>query len=179
VTYTFEDVVKALNAVEPNDWSAFLRQRLDAIGKAVPEDGFHRGGYKLVYTDKPSDYQSTTEDQRKRIDLLNSIGIEIDDKDGGMDGMLTQVIWDSPAYLAKLTEGAQILAINGIAYDADVLKDAIRAAHGTQAPIELIVKTGDRYLVAKLDYHDGLRYPHLERDSAEPARLDAILAARP
>jgi predicted metalloprotease with PDZ domain len=179
VTYTFDDIVKALNAVEPNDWSAFLRQRLDAIGKPVPEDGFHRGGYKLVYTDKPSDYQSTTEDQRKRIDLLNSIGIEIDGKDNGKDGTLSQVIWDSPAYLAKLTEGAQILAINGIAYDADVLKDAIRAAHGTQAPIELIVKIGDRYLVANVDYHDGLRYPHLERDTAEPARLDEILAARP
>jgi predicted metalloprotease with PDZ domain len=179
VTYSFDDVVKALNAVEPNDWAAFLRLRLEAIGKSVPEDGFQRGGYKLVYTDKPSDYQSTTEDQRKRIDLLNSIGIEIDDKDSGMDGTLTQVIWDSPAFKAKLTEGARILAINGTAYDADVLKDAIRAAHGTQAPIELIVKTGDRYLVAKLDYHDGLRYPHLERDSAEPARLDAILAARP
>jgi predicted metalloprotease with PDZ domain len=179
VTYTFDDIVKALNAVEPNDWAAFLRQRLDAIGKPVPEDGFHRGGYKLVYTDTPSDYQSTTEDQRKRIDLLNSIGIEIDDKDSSKDGMLSQVIWDSPAYLAKLTEGAQILAINGIAYDADVLKDAIRAAHGTQAPIQLIVKIGDRYMVANLDYHDGLRYPHLERDSAEPARLDEILAARP
>ncbi len=90
-----------------------------------------------------------------------------------------QVIWDSPAFKAKLTEGAQILAINGIAYDADVLKDAIRAAHGTQAPIQLIVKIGDRYMVANVDYHDGLRYPHLERDSAEPARLDEILAARP
>jgi predicted metalloprotease with PDZ domain len=179
VTYTFEDIVKALNAVEPNDWSAFLRRRLDAIGKPVPEDGFHRGGYKLVYTDKPSDYQSTTEDQRKRIDLLNSIGVEIDDKDSGKVGTLSQVIWDSPAFKAKLTEGAQILAINGIAYDADVLKDAIRAAHGKQAPIELIVKIDDRYLVANLDYHDGLRYPHLERDTAEPARLDEILAARP
>jgi predicted metalloprotease with PDZ domain len=179
VTYTFDDIVKALNAVEPNDWSVFLRQRLDSTAKPVPLDGFHRGGYKLVYTDKPSDYQSTTEDQRKRIDLLNSIGIEIDGKDSGKDGTLSQVIWDSPAYLAKLTEGAQILAINGIAYDADVLKDAIRAAHGTQAPIELIVKIGDRYVVAKLDYHDGLRYPHLERDTAEPARLDEILAARP
>ena len=157
----------------------FLRQRLDAIGKPVPEDGFHRGGYKLVYTDTPSDYQSTTEDQRKRIDLLNSIGIEIDDKDGGKDGTLSQVIWDSPAFKAKLTEGAQILAINGIAYDVDVLKDAIRAAHGKPAPIELIVKIGDRYIVANLDYHDGLRYPHLERDTAEPARLDEILAARP
>jgi hypothetical protein len=60
-----------------------------------------------------------------------------------------------------------------------VLKDAIRAAHRTQAPIQLIVKIGDRYMVANVDYHDGLRYPHLERDSAEPARLDDILAAKP
>lgn len=179
VTYTFDDIVKALNAVEPNDWAGFLRERLDGIGKPVPEGGFHHGGYKLVYTDKPSDYQAATEEQHKRIDLLNSIGIEIDAKDSSKDGMLSQVIWDSPAYRAKLTEGAQILAINGIAYDADVLKDAIRAAHGTQAPIELIVKIGDRYLVANVDYHDGLRYPHLERDTGEPARLDDILAARP
>jgi predicted metalloprotease with PDZ domain len=179
VTYTFDDIVKALNAVEPNDWAGFLRQRLDSTAAPAPEDGFHRGGYKLVYTDTPSEYQSTTEDQRKRIDLLNSIGFEIDDKDGAKAGTLSQVIWDSPAFKAKLTEGAQILAINGIAYDADVLKDAIRAARGKTAPIELIVKIGDRYMVANVDYHDGLRYPHLERDTAEPARLDAILAAKP
>jgi predicted metalloprotease with PDZ domain len=179
VTYTFDDVVKALNAVEPNDWSSFLRQRLDAIGKQVPLDGFRRGGYKLVYTDTPSEYQAATEDQRKRIDLLNSIGIEVDDKDGDKMGTIDQVIWDSPAFKAKLTEGGQILAINGVAYDPDVLKDAIRAAHSRQQPIELIIKTGDRFMVANLDYHEGLRYPHLERDTAEPARLDEILSARP
>jgi predicted metalloprotease with PDZ domain len=156
-----------------------LRQRLDAIGKPVPLDGFRRGGYKLLYTDTPSDYQAATEDQRKRIDLLNSIGIEINDKDSGQEGMIDQVIWDSPAFKAKLTEGAQILAINGIAYTPDVLKDAIREAHSRQRPIELILKTGDRYMVANLDYHDGLRYPHLERDTAQPARLDEILSARP
>ena len=179
VTYTFDDVVKALNAVEPNDWSSFLRQRLDGIAKPVPLDGFRRGGYKLVYTDTPSDYQAATEDQRKRIDLLNSIGIEVDDKDSDKMGTIDQVIWDSPAFKAKLTEGGQILAINGVAYDPDVLKDAIRAAHSRQQPIELIIKTGDRFMVANLDYHDGLRYPHLERDTAEPARLDEILSARP
>jgi predicted metalloprotease with PDZ domain len=179
VTYTFDDVVKALNAVEPNDWSGFLRQRLDAIGKSVPLDGFRRGGYKLVYTDTPSDYQAATEDQRKHIDLLNSIGIDINDKDSDQEGMIDQVIWDSPAFKAKITEGTQILAINGIAYMPDVLKDAIREAHSRQQPIELILKTGDRYRVANLDYHDGLRYPHLERDTAEAARLDEILTARP
>ena len=177
VTYTFEDIVKALNAVEPNDWAAFLRQRLDTFGKPVPLEGFARGGYKLVYTDTPSDYQTSIEEQRKRIDLLNSIGVEIDDKDS--KGTLTQVIWESPAFKAKLTEGAQILAINGIAYDADVLKDAIRAARTGKDPIQLIVKIGDRFLVANIDYHDGPRYPHLQRDTAEPARLDAILTARP
>ena len=47
------------------------------------------------------------------------------------------------------------------------------------APIELIVRTGDRYRVARVDYHDGLRYPHLERDRAGPALLDEILTPRP
>ena len=92
---------------------------------------------------------------------------------------MAQVVWDSPAFKAKLTESAQILAINGVAYSPDVLRDAIRSAQGTQPAIELIVKSGDRYLVASLDYHDGLRYPHLERDPSGPARLDDIMAARP
>jgi predicted metalloprotease with PDZ domain len=177
VTYAFEDVVKSLNAVEPYDWAAFLRQRLDSVAKPAPLDGLRRGGYKLTYTDTPSEFLSASDEQRKRVDLLYSIGIEIDDKD--KEGTVSQVIWDSAAFKAKLTEGAQILAVNGIAYEADVLKQAIRSAKGSQSPIELIVKTGDRFMIAILDYHDGLRYPHLERDASGPARLDDILAARP
>jgi hypothetical protein len=42
----------------------------------------------------------------------------------------------------------------------------------------LIVKTGERYRVVAIDYHDGLRYAHLERDASVPARLDEILAAK-
>jgi predicted metalloprotease with PDZ domain len=175
VTYTFDDVVKALNAVEPYDWAAFLHQRLDSIGKPAPLDGLRRGGYKLTYTDTPSDLLSLSDDQRKRVNLLYSIGVELKDK----DGTVMQVVWDSPAFKAKITEGAEILAINGIAYSDDVLKDAIRAAKGNKSPIELIVKTGDRFMVANLDYHDGLRYPHLVRDEAEPALLDAILTPKP
>ncbi|HEY4972287.1 MAG TPA: hypothetical protein VII41_01695 [Steroidobacteraceae bacterium] len=177
VTYTFNDVVKALNAVEPYDWAGFLRQRLDSIGNPAPLDGLQRGGYKLTYTDTPNDYQKTSDAQRKHVNLLYSIGIDIDDND--KQGNVSQVLWDSAAFKAKITEGAQILAIDGVAYSDDVLQDAIRAAQGTHATIQLIVKTGDRYTVAALDYHDGLRYPHLERDASVPARLDSILAARP
>jgi len=48
----------------------------------------------------------------------------------------------------------------------------------TAQPIELIVKNGDRFRVLRLDYYDGLRYPHLERAPSVPTRLDDILAAR-
>jgi predicted metalloprotease with PDZ domain len=160
--------------VEPYDWAAFLRTRLDSIGKPAPLDGLQRGGYKLVYSDTPSDLLKSHEDQAKRVNLLYSIGVELDDK----DGTVMEVLWDSAAFKAKVTESSVLLAVNGAAYSADVLKDAIRSAKSTKLPIELIVKTGDRFRVLTLDYHDGLRYPHLERDPSVPARLDDILAAR-
>jgi predicted metalloprotease with PDZ domain len=174
VAYTFDDVVKALNTVEPYDWAAFLRARLDSIGKPAPLDGLRRGGYKLVFSDTPSELLKEHEDHSKRVNLLFSIGVEIDDK----DGTVLEVLWDSAAFKAKMTESSVILAINGAAYSADVLKDAIRSAKSTKLPIELIVKSGDRFRVLAIDYHEGLRYPHLEREASAPARLDDILAPR-
>ena len=174
VTYTFEDLVKALNSVEPYDWSSFLRTRLDSIGKPAPLDGLRRGGYKLVYSDTPGEFLKQHEDQGKRVNLLFSIGVELDDK----DGTVLEVLWDSAAFKAKVTESSVIVAVDGAAYSADILKDAIRSAKTTKRPIELIVKNGDRFQVLALDYHDGLRYPHLERESSSPATLDDILAAR-
>jgi predicted metalloprotease with PDZ domain len=174
VTYNFDDVVKALNAVEPYDWAAFLRQRLDAAGRPAPLEGLRRGGYRLVYSDTESETEKASESQRKAVDLEFSLGVDLDDKNGSIE----TVFWNSPAFQSRLTEGMQILAVDGIAYSANVLRDAIRAARSTRVPFELIVKVGDRYRVVPVDYHDGLRYPHLERDPAAPARLDDILAAR-
>ncbi|MGH8142595.1 MAG: peptidase M61, partial [Steroidobacteraceae bacterium] len=111
------------------------------------------------------------------VTLRHSIGIDIDDKDKA--GSIEQVVWGSPAFKAGLTSGGRILAVNGVAYSADVLKDAIRTARNAAAPIELIVRTGDAFMVARVDYHGGLRYPHLVRGAATHSRLDDILAPRP
>ncbi len=73
----------------------------------------------------------------------------------------------------------EILAVNGAAYSADVLKSAIQAAKDASAPIRLIVKAQDRFRVANIDYHGGLRFPHLVRDpAAVPARLGDLLSPR-
>jgi len=175
VTYTFADVVRALNDVEPYDWADFLHKRIDGVALPAPLEGIRRGGYQLVYTDTPSELLKNTDDQRKLVTLSDSLGVILDDK----DGTVLQVMWGSPAFTAKLTESAQILAVDGTAYSADVLKDAITASKQNNVPIELMVKTGDRFRVASIDYHGGLRYPHLVRDEAVPARLDDILAPRP
>jgi predicted metalloprotease with PDZ domain len=172
-TYAFEDVVKTLNTVQPYDWATFLRARLDGHGPGAPLDGVARGGYKLVYTDTPSSYFKDAEVRRKVTDLTYSLGMTI-----AAEGKLSDVLWEGPAYKIGLTVGTQIIAVNGIALDADQLKSAIKDANKTKAAIELLVKNGDRYRTVKIDYHDGLRYPHLEREGSAAASLDQILTAR-
>ena len=172
-TYGFDDVVKALNTVQPYDWAAFLRARLDSHGPGAPLDGLSRGGYKLIYTDTPSEYFKNAEARRKVTDLTYSLGMTV-----GAEARLSDVQWGGVAYKSGLTVGTQIIAVNGIAFDADGLKRTIKEARGNGTTIELLVKNGNRFRTVKIDYHDGLRYPHLEREGSAPARLDQILAPR-
>ena len=91
---------------------------------------------------------------------------------------MTDVMWDGPAFRAGLIQGTQIVAVGGVAYDADLLKATITAATDPAKPVELLVKSGDRYRTVKLTYQGGLRYPRLEPIPGAPARLDDIYAAR-
>jgi predicted metalloprotease with PDZ domain len=172
-TYTFEDVVNALNRVQPYEWEKFLRSRLEGYGPGAPLDGLGRGGYKLVYTETPSDYFKDSEARRKVTDLTYSLGMVV-----GREDKLTDVMWEGLAYKNALAVGTQIVAVNGTAYTGERLKEAIRDAKRDGSAIELLVKNGDRYRTIRMDYHDGLRYPHLESVAGAPARLDQILTAR-
>ena len=174
VTYNFDDIVKALNAVQPYDWATFLRTRLDQVGQKAPLDGLKRGGYRLVYNDQEGGMVKSVEGEGKTTNFYWSLGFNV-----GKDNTLAVVLWDSPAFKAGLTAGNTIVAVNGIPFDPDVLKDIVKAAATSKDPIELIVKGTDRYRVVHIDYHGGLRYPHLERDPAVPtAMLDDIIAAK-
>ena len=174
VTYRFDDIVKALNDVHRHDWAGFLRSRLDSHCPGAPLDGLARGGYRIVYTDTPSDYVVAIEKLYKSVELELSIGLRI-----GKEARVTDVQWEGPAFQAGLVAGATLVAVNTVPYDADVLKAAIReAAKPGAGPIELLVKADDRYRTLRVDYHGGLRYPRLERIADVPARLDDILAPR-
>ena len=44
--------------------------------------------------------------------------------------------------------------------------------------VELLVENGDAFKSCRLDYRDGERYPHLERDANRPDLLAEIIQAR-
>jgi predicted metalloprotease with PDZ domain len=170
-TYTFEDVVKTLNGIQPFDWASYLRTRLDGHGPLIGGVAAH--GWKLVYNDKPSDAVKSLEARRHFTDLTYSVGVSV-----GKDGAIGDVLWDGPAFKAGLSPGMQIVAVNGKEFSGDAIKDAVTAAaKDKSAPIDLLVKNFDEYQTLHLAYHDGLKYPHLERDKSKPDRLSALLKA--
>ncbi|KQM22093.1 M61 family metallopeptidase [Novosphingobium sp. Leaf2] len=174
VTYTFDDVVNTLNGVYPYDWASFLRTRIYATNQPAPMKGVEMAGYKLVWKDKPNSYSKGVTDDRKVLDLTYSLGIVL-----GKDGEVKSTLWDGRAFNAGIVNGAKVVAINGRAYDEDVMKDTITAAKTGKAPISLLVKRGERYETVVIDYHGGLRYPWLESTTpGKPNGLDRLLTAR-
>jgi len=111
---------------------------------------------------------------RKAIDLSFSVGLSV-----GREGKVSRVMWDSPAFKAGLSPAMKVVAVNGKEYSSDVLKDAVTAAaKDKNQPVELLVKNFDEYSTLRIDYHDGLKYPYLERIEGKADRLSELLKAR-
>lgn len=173
--YTFADVTSTLNGVQANDWAAFLRARLDAVGPgaAGPLGGIERGGYRLVWSTTPNAYSRALNTELGRVDFQYSLGLSLNTA-----SRVTAVRWGSPAFEAGLTSGWEVVAVNGRAASAATIAEAITASAGNTTPIEMMLKKGDRFRTIRFDYHDGLRYPRLERIEGTPDRLGDILAPR-
>jgi predicted metalloprotease with PDZ domain len=171
VPYTFNDIVAALNAVVPNDWAAFLHQRLDSNAPGAPLGGIENGGYKLTYQPRPNPWDEMQNTQNGSFNFWYSLGLHVD---GG--GTLTDVLKGGPADKSALGPGMRLVAVNGRGFTPALLRAAVNDAEGTNAPpIELIVENAGYYSVIKVDYHGGERYPILERVPNTPDTLDEIL----
>jgi len=93
------------------------------------------------------------------------------------DGTISDVVTGSPAYAAGLMPGMKITSIDGRKYDGEVLREEIAAAKGTTKPIEVAVEQASFAGTFRIDYHDGMRWPHLERIDGKADVLSDILRA--
>ena len=170
VPYTFDDVVHTLNDVAPYDWATLLRERVDAVTTHAPLGGIERGGWKLVYNDRPNAFTEAAEKQFKFDDFSYSLGFDV-----GEDGKFDDVIVGSPAYQSGLGPGMKVIAVNGRKFSPQLLHDAIKSAQGTDQPIDLLVENDQFYKTYSVAYHGGEKNPHLERVSDKPDLLGDIL----
>jgi predicted metalloprotease with PDZ domain len=168
-TYTFDDLVSALNAIAPYDWASFFHERLDSTSADAPVGGIENGGWKVAFNDEPGKLSGRRGDPGD----VYSIGLQV-----GNDGTVSDSIVGSPAYEAGITSGMKVIGVNGRVYTHDVLEDAIKAAKGNTQPITLLVVVDDYFQTSTISYHGGRSYPHLVRQDGKPDYLDEIIKAR-
>jgi predicted metalloprotease with PDZ domain len=172
-TYTFDDVVNALNQVVAYDWRGFWTERLTNHGPGAPLGGIEGSGWKLTYDETPSEMLSNQASMYHFVPSGFAIGLNLRD-----DGGINDTIEGEVAAKAGIGPGMKVIAVNGRHFSPEVLRDAIKASKNSNGTIDLLVENTDYYKTYKLDYHGGESYPHLVRDESKPDLLSEILKAK-
>jgi predicted metalloprotease with PDZ domain len=169
-TYTFDELVSALNDVAPYDWRSFLRQRLDSTAPEAPLGGISGGGWRLVYSDQPNEMRQAELVSSGTGDFTESIGLVVK-KDGTIVDANPKMI----GFQSGLSPYMQIVAVAGREFSVDELARAVRESRLNPEPITLLVSNTGSFERREIRYRDGIRQPHLERVEGAPDYLDDIL----
>lgn len=171
--YTYEDLIAALSRVAPFDWDGLLKHNLLAVRPKPVSPGLEAAGWKVVYSDEPNQAVIDAETTSQQADLSTSIGLVID-----QDGTIVDIVPDSAAGRTGLAPAAKLMGVNHRVYTADLLRQAIVNAETAPQAINLLTLTDGYYEEYSVDYHQGLRSPHLSRIAGRPDLLTAILQPR-
>jgi predicted metalloprotease with PDZ domain len=171
--YTFDELVETLNSIAPYDWRKHLNERLTSVSPRAPIGGLTSDGWQIAYDETPNEIVKIAETQRKVQNLTWSLGLGINEQ-----GVVRDALLGFPAANAGIGPGMKIVAVNGRKWTREVLAAAIREAKTSSAPIELLTETNDFYRTHPVDYHGGMRYPHLVKIEGKEDQLAAVLRAR-
>ena len=168
-TFTYDDIIAALNNVVPYDWKSFWSRRLDSLDAHAPLGGIEGGGWKVTYRETPGPISTAGEDFDHIIDARFSLGVTFAE-----DGTVADVIPGFPAVSAGLAPGMRLVAIDGRKFTKETFRDTMKRGKGTSTPMEFLAANGDYFSTLRVDYHGGERYPWLERDTSKADVLGEI-----
>ncbi|MES2176924.1 MAG: M61 family peptidase [Gemmatimonadota bacterium] len=170
--YDADEVYRTLSMVAPNDWKSFFERRLTSKSASIPLGGVERGGYTLVYTEAPNIFTDPWALDGS-LNAYGSLGIHI-----AADGTVDDAWPTFPAFKAGISNGMRIMAVNGRRFSVDEVRRALADSRSASTPMEFIIDNAGYVKTVQVDYHGGLRYPHLERVSGVPDVLTAIAAPK-
>jgi predicted metalloprotease with PDZ domain len=168
-TYTFDDLILALNQVAPYDWRAFFRERLDPTDPPPAFRGLTEGGWRLVYNDEPNEMVVAGQEGGAG-DFTSSLGLIVKN-----DGYIQDATPGMPASDSGLSPYMKIVAVNGRQFSLDDLTRAVQNSKANPAPISVLASNSGVLENYELQYHGGAAYPHLEREQSVADYLDDIL----
>ncbi len=171
--YNFDDLVAAMNEIAPYDWRRFFLERLQSIDAHAPLGGLTGGGWQLTYNDEPNQMIAASQAAPGAVDYTSSIGVLVK-----ADGTVQDAIPGMPAYQIGIRPYTRILAVNGRQFSIEALNNALAESKKQVAPIVLLVSNAGFVESREVDYHSGLRYPHLVRNKASRDYLEEILRPR-
>jgi predicted metalloprotease with PDZ domain len=171
-TYTFDDVVNALNQIAPYDWRGFWNERLTNHGPGAPLGGIEGTGWKIVYDENRSPMMRAWEDDHRTLNAAFSVGL-ITKENGEIEDTIEQM----DAAHAGIGPGMKILAVNGRRFTPQLFRDALHEGKNASQPLQLLIENTDYFRTFVLDYHGGEKYPHLVREESKPDIMTEIIRA--
>ncbi len=169
-TYTFDDIVNALNQVAAYDWRGYWTTRLRGKSPHAPLGGIEGSGWHVAYDENQSEMAKAREGQDKEIDAQYSVGLLLQDT-----GVIVDTIHGMVADQAGIGPGMKVIAVNGRKFSSEIWHDALKATKNASGPLELLVENTDYIKSYALNYHEGEKYPHLIRDNGKPDLLTDII----
>jgi len=172
-TYTIEDVIASLNAIAPNDWQKFFRERLESTEAHAPMGGITGSGWRLIYNDQPNPFVDAAQSGLDTGDFTSSLGITVKS-----DGAIDDAIPGMPAYESGLSPYMRVVGVNGRQFSLNVLTRAVLESSSNSSPITLLTSNTGSLESHEIRYHGGIRSPHLEHEPGSHDYLDEILMPR-
>ena len=175
VPYNREELIADLNQVVPYDWATFLHERIDNINPHADLAGIERGGYKLVYIDKPNRLTSAaTAGARGAAPAPNvwySLGLRLERR----RHVITDVRWAAPPTRPSSPPARRSSPSTAAYFTADApARRRRRTPRAPPNPSTSSCRPRPTSRTVDIDYHDGERYPVLQRIDGTPALLDDI-----
>lgn len=172
-TYNFDDLVLAMNEVAAYDWRSFFRERLESLQFHAPLGGISDGGWQLTYNDEPNQMIAASQAAGRHADYTASIGVLVK-----ADGTVQDAIPGMPAYQSGIRPYTRIVAVNDRQFSIQELNKALADSKTQAVTMVLLVSNAGFIESHNIDYHGGLRYPHLLRSDAVHDYLNEILKPR-
>jgi predicted metalloprotease with PDZ domain len=172
-TYTRADVEQLLNSVVPYDWHGFFQRYVYEVSLHPPSDDLARAGWRLVYNDKPNKFTEGRAARRRGVDEWFGLGLIVSG-----EGTVQDVREDSAAWNAGISPGMKLIAVNSQTWDAGTLEWAVKHVRSSRENLVFIGENNGFVGTYTVNYHGGLRYPHLVRIKGVPDMFAKIMAPK-